>query len=205
MHSIGRALRPCKCLGTRNRRRDRKSRSDVSWPFQLTVAGMTDDADASASACPVDHKARAAWLEKSKQAPHPIPPEQNPLPANDGCDSSRIDQSTTTSPPAQLLSRHLFTRAHLGKDREISSIPRAGIRDATATPRPANNEQETGADEKSGKWIYPSEEMFFNAMRRKNYDPKEEDMRSIVPIHNAVNEQAWKEIKRWENGKGADA
>ncbi|KAL0263290.1 Cytochrome c1 heme lyase [Diplodia seriata] len=37
--------------------------------------------------------------------------------------------------------------------------------------------------------------MFFNAMRRKKFDPRVEDMRSIVPIHNAVNERAWKEIK----------
>ena len=46
--------------------------------------------------------------------------------------------------------------------------------------------------------------MFFEAMRRKNYDPQVEDMRSIVPIHNAVNERAWAEIKSWERGRGAD-
>ena len=40
--------------------------------------------------------------------------------------------------------------------------------------------------------------MFFEAMRRKNYDPKATDMASIVPIHNAVNEKAWAEIRRWE-------
>ncbi len=47
--------------------------------------------------------------------------------------------------------------------------------------------------------------MFFDAMRRKNYDPKTEDMRSIVPIHNAVNERAWAEIKSWERGRGAES
>jgi Cytochrome c/c1 heme lyase len=46
--------------------------------------------------------------------------------------------------------------------------------------------------------------MFFNAMRRKNFDPKETDMRTIVPIHNAVNEKAWKEIKGWESGRGGE-
>jgi cytochrome c heme-lyase len=43
--------------------------------------------------------------------------------------------------------------------------------------------------------------MFFEAMRRKSYDPKEADMKTIVPIHNAVNERAWYEIKRWEAGR----
>lgn len=62
----------------------------------------------------------------------------------------------------------------------------------------ANNEQETGADATSGNWIYPSERMFFEAMRRKGHDPRAADMRAVVPIHNAVNERAWAEIKAWE-------
>jgi cytochrome c heme-lyase len=47
--------------------------------------------------------------------------------------------------------------------------------------------------------------MFFNAMKRKSYDPKAADMRTIVPIHNAVNERAWTEIKDWERGWGSEA
>lgn len=47
--------------------------------------------------------------------------------------------------------------------------------------------------------------MFFNAMKRKNYDPQAADMRTIVPIHNAVNERAWMEIRGWEKGRGADS
>lgn len=50
----------------------------------------------------------------------------------------------------------------------------------------------------TGNWIYPSQKMFFEAMQRKNFDPKATDMSTIVPIHNAVNERAWKEIKLWE-------
>lgn len=40
--------------------------------------------------------------------------------------------------------------------------------------------------------------MFFDAMRRKGHDPRAADMRTVVPIHNAVNERAWAEIKAWE-------
>jgi cytochrome c heme-lyase len=43
--------------------------------------------------------------------------------------------------------------------------------------------------------------MFFDAMRRKSFDPSAPDMRTIVPIHNAVNERAWYEIKKWEAGR----
>ncbi|KAI8596000.1 cytochrome c heme lyase [Dissophora ornata] len=41
--------------------------------------------------------------------------------------------------------------------------------------------------------------MFFNAMKRKNWNPREEDMKFVVPIHNMVNEMAWKHILKWEN------
>ena len=40
---------------------------------------------------------------------------------------------------------------------------------------------------------------FFEAMKRKNWDPQQEDMKVIVPIHNLVNERAWKHILMWEN------
>ena len=46
--------------------------------------------------------------------------------------------------------------------------------------------------------MYPSEKMFFEAMKRKGYASEAEDMKTVVPIHNAVNERAWKEIKEWE-------
>ncbi|ORX49852.1 cytochrome c and c1 heme-lyase [Hesseltinella vesiculosa] len=78
------------------------------------------------------------------------------------------------------ISQHAMPdqKTHLGKAREISSIPRS------------NHEEKV--------WVYPSEQMFFNAMRRKNWEPKEEDMSVVVPIHNAVNEMAWKHILEWE-------
>ncbi len=52
-------------------------------------------------------------------------------------------------------------------------------------------------------WVYPSEQMFFDAMRRKNWDPKEVDMKTVVPIHNAVNERAWSQILDWERDTGS--
>lgn len=158
-------------------------------------------------ACPVDHKTREAWLAQARQkdaAPQiklnsskSTPPVPS-IPNGESCDSKSIAQSAP--PPSAILSE-------LGLDqrREISTIPRAAApTDIEADKKPANNEIESGKD-KSGKWIYPSEQMFFEAMRRKHYDPKAEDMRSIVPIHNAVNERAWGEILEWEKGQGSES
>lgn len=60
----------------------------------------------------------------------------------------------------------------------------------------------------SGKdpvWVYPSEQMFYNAMKRKGWSPKEDDMPAVVAIHNAVNERAWREILRWEKMSGTSS
>jgi cytochrome c heme-lyase len=35
-------------------------------------------------------------------------------------------------------------------------------------------------------------------MRRKGHTPSAQDMHTIVPIHNAVNERAWAHIQAWE-------
>ncbi|KAI9208096.1 cytochrome c/c1 heme-lyase [Polychytrium aggregatum] len=71
-------------------------------------------------------------------------------------------------------------KQQLSIDREKSSIPMGGKFEGQV-------------------WVYPSEQMFFNAMRRKSWDPEERDMSVIVPIHNAVNEQAWRKIMEWES------
>lgn len=46
-------------------------------------------------------------------------------------------------------------------------------------------------------WMYPSEQMFFNAMKRKGWSPSEQDMKQVVAIHNGVNERAWSEVRRY--------
>lgn len=97
----------------------------------------------------------------------------------------------------------VLAKISLGVDREISTIPRtqsqllnSGGEDENK-PSVANCENESGVSPE-GNWIYPSEKMFFDAMRRKGFNSEVRDMKTIVPIHNAVNEQAWKEIKQWE-------
>ncbi|KAF2709292.1 cytochrome c1 heme lyase [Pleomassaria siparia CBS 279.74] len=161
--------------------------------------------DPNAAVCPVDDKTREAWLKqaraKAEAANAPVQSPHSPLKA-EGCDSSTLDQNTASTPAQGYLDS-----IRLGTQREVSTIPRAAadIPVEHEGKRPANSEGETGADKKTGNWIYPSEQMFFNAMKRKAYDPNATDMKTIVPIHNAVNERAWMEIKDWEKGRGSEA
>uniref|UniRef100_A0A0V0GBM4 Holocytochrome c-type synthase n=1 Tax=Triatoma dimidiata TaxID=72491 RepID=A0A0V0GBM4_TRIDM len=70
--------------------------------------------------------------------------------------------------------------------REMSSIPKAAPQ-----------------FEGDNFWVYPSQQMFWNAMLRKGWKWKDDDlspkdMDDIIKIHNANNEQAWKEVLKWE-------
>ena len=71
----------------------------------------------------------------------------------------------------------------LPTDRQKSSIPRAGTQD---------------------NWVYPSQQMFYNALLRKGWefgpdDLEQSDMDHIIKIHNANNESAWQEVLLWES------
>lgn len=84
----------------------------------------------------------------------------------------------------------------------MSSIPRS--ENSTYTHSTEQASLPAKAEEETGNWVYPSEQQFFNAMLRKNHKPQARDMRTIVPIHNAVNEKAWEDVLMWEAGMGGD-
>ncbi|KAJ5172425.1 hypothetical protein N7492_005018 [Penicillium capsulatum] len=166
-------------------------------------AGASTPAPEPAASCPVDHKTREIWLQQNGNSSHPPP----------GAASESGQPSMKQRP--------------LSSDREISTIPRASDPGATKTcPEnqkqpaspysasataashgcPSNSESETGRDEATGNWIYPSEKQFFEALMRKGNSPSSTSsaselatsVASIIPIHNAVNERAWKQILDWE-------
>lgn len=159
--------------------------------------------------CPVDHSAREVWLKQQKnsevQAPHPIPSGSG---TGDKCpvdhearakwaslssasgpgmkvDGSKIATAVESCSSSEIPEQPVLqSDVDLPVEREISSIPRTGT---------------------NGKWVYPSEKQFFEAMKRKNWNPEAADMQTVVPIHNAVNERAWYQILKWEEGQGGDS
>ncbi|KAI0965427.1 cytochrome c/c1 heme-lyase [Xylaria arbuscula] len=169
----------------------------------------------NAESCPVDHSAREVWMQQARTASASTPasttvPQGSSAPSSSW--TSYIPFLSSSTPSTSSTSHTLpSSNSPLGVDREVSTIPRtatlpqneretrpSGGDHAAPAPVLANNEQETGSDRATGNWIYPSERMFFDAMKRKGHDPRAADMRTVVPIHNAVNERAWAEIKEWE-------
>lgn len=152
-----------------------------STEFQNSLERQKKMSD-SADKCPVDHEAREKWMSLNKHGPEsgkscPVDHSSMNAPSS-GCSSDKLDHPSATSTSSSSSSK-----AKLSREREISSIPRG----------------DTGKN-----WVYPSQQQFFNSMRRKNFDPNAQDMQTIIPIHNAVNERTWMEILKWEEGQGAD-
>lgn len=114
--------------------------------------------------------------------------------------SCQVDRNTSNSAdtcPVEHSSRSTWDRFVSADTSSADRFPQVGLsqeRVVSSIPKKTD-----------GNWVYPSEAQFFAAMARKNHNPNAADMRTIVPIHNAVNERAWSEILKWEAGKGGDA
>ncbi|ODV61902.1 cytochrome c1 heme lyase CYT2 ASCRUDRAFT_7367 [Ascoidea rubescens DSM 1968] len=169
--------------------------------------------------CPVDHSTREAWLRNNPGSTFTPPTSNNTTTAtanaatvdrNNSDDrksnsswlgfgwlySSNVEdkkspakvaenqQCSSDSLVEELMSEISINNNKLAVDRQISSIPRTGA---------------------NSNWIYPSQKQFYEAMKRKNWDPDSSDMKSIVPIHNLVNEQAWYLIRLWEKDQGGES
>ncbi|KAG7452855.1 cytochrome c and c1 heme-lyase [Guyanagaster necrorhizus] len=127
------------------------------------------------SGCPVDHNA-----QKRTES---CPVDHGALSHQSSESSSLIWSRLFSSQPKSFSSAPQPSVSQLSTERVLSSIPKA----------------------RDGNWVYPSEAQFFAAMDRKNHNPQAADMKTIVPIHNAVNERAWTEIMKWEAGRGGEA
>lgn len=115
---------------------------------------------------------------EAEEAPHPF------IPGN-----SVSMSSASASTRAQQLSAQ----------RETSTIPRFSESSSNSTAAAPQ-----AAEASSSKWVYPSPSQFFSALQRKDRNPKQEDMDTVVTIHNAVNERTWMEVMKWEREAGEE-
>lgn len=151
-----------------------------------------------AESCPVDPSTRSVWSRLSSasaptpsvQPPSQLATESCPVDHSNRSIWSRIFSSAPTTIPSPAP-----PGSALSSSRVISTIPRHDL-----APNDA-----PGSDPSQRNWVYPSEAQFFRAMAMKNHGPQEADMKTIVPIHNAVNERAWAHILEWEDGRGAES
>mmetsp|Transcript_11223 Transcript_11223/g.20742 ORF Transcript_11223/g.20742 Transcript_11223/m.20742 type:complete len:270 (+) Transcript_11223:65-874(+) len=78
------------------------------------------------------------------------------------------------------------------------SMPLSTTRQESVIPRSENKPEHQSNTASTSSWVYPSEQQFYNAMKRKGWKPREEDMKVVLSIHNHVNDRAWSEVMRFE-------
>eukprot|EP00978_Attheya_sp_CCMP212_P048597 scaffold547798_cov71-Attheya_sp.AAC.3 len=81
-----------------------------------------------------------------------------------------------------------------------NQLPSAGQSTALPTNRIKSTIPKGGMDDDSTTWTYPSPQMFYNALWRKNKlgDTTEDDIESVVALHNNMNETTWAKVVEWE-------
>ncbi|KAF9979359.1 Cytochrome c1 heme lyase [Actinomortierella ambigua] len=163
------------------------------------------DADGQPAKCPVSPEAHKYFLPKHGAS---NASDVSPAPSPSSTSDAPLEIDPTNNMPKQPDQfRTANQRISLRTERERSTIPKSdsspdpyGDDKKSNAAGAASGHSSVGADDNERVWIYPSEQMFFNAMKRKNWSPREEDMKYVVPIHNMVNEMAWRHILRWEKG-----
>jgi len=136
-----------------------------------------EESQPQASATPTD-QAAAGWVS---ECPSNADNDQKPVLVEIKEDADKVDPLNMMPPPNQRPSPN--QPFELSTDRQKSGIPKAGTEE---------------------HWVYPSQQMFWNAMLRKGWkwgpdDIHAEDMMHIIKIHNANNESAWQEVLKWES------
>lgn len=126
---------------------------------------------------------------------------RNLMPSNPDANAAAPGQRTPLPTSRQRSSIPMSSETDLPEHQRASSAAGAGAGD-TKPSTSSSSSKSNDRDKDSKVWVYPSQQMFYNAMRRKGWSPDERDMESVVAIHNAVNERAWQEVVAWEAAAG---
>ena len=179
---------------------DGASNSNSVAAEQLSKSTSDDEEDtiSRSSGCPVKPSQRSSWNILKRGGPGP---------GSAGASSATQQQYDVYSRPLpmdptnnmpiinpQTIARNSLPAPNqnvaLPTERVSSSIPKV-------TAAASSGDDSTTIE----TWTYPSPQMFFNALARKgklDADTSEEDMISVVAIHNCMNEGTWGRILQWE-------
>ncbi|TYZ62916.1 hypothetical protein PybrP1_003296 [[Pythium] brassicae (nom. inval.)] len=159
------------------------------------------------SGCPVPHEQRAAAVAAEK-APAAAAPDGCPVmhdsakaSASDGCPVKHGGVGAAGGAAGGEKEIYNVYGQRIDPTNMMPYNPNQDPNDEQRYPLPQERVQSTipkGGTE--GTWLYPSEQMFFNALKRKGKgeDVHEADVPTIVAIHNNMNERAWAQVEHYE-------
>ena len=145
------------------------------------------------SACPIDHKTSDVKSVSTSSLWKVLGIQSTPEPKE--CSSMNVPASTEEA-AKYAQTPQVDQRLPLSTHRSVSSIPRGKPSSPQSSPHHQPSDQE------NNRWIYPSEQQVFNAMKRKGWQGvDEETIPFFLQIHNTVNERSWRELRRWESAE----
>ncbi|PFH34347.1 putative cytochrome c1 heme lyase [Besnoitia besnoiti] len=143
-------------------------------------------ASSSKSSCPVRHGSAFPASRGSAALPDESPVKYQPARKSFFSFFSSSSSSSSTSCPYGMDETDEAAGSSKGAQIEVP----VGLSDA--------RERSTIPSVTGENWNYPSEKQFYRVTRLKGHTVSPDDMPAIVAIHNAVNEQTWVEILRYE-------
>ncbi|KAA1123065.1 Cytochrome c1 heme lyase [Puccinia graminis f. sp. tritici] len=176
------------------------------WPFSTTASTSASQGygNADQATCPIDHRSKIGDQGKPKDHLPVLMADSNRLPT-DRVISSIPRYRPELNENNQALERD-GTRKYIPNDpSQQNACPvdhQTRIATTAAATTTATTTGTTAEPQAEQNWIYPSPSQFYNALKRKNRNPRAEDMYTVVPIHNAVNERVWRQVLEWEAGYG---
>jgi len=142
--------------------------------------------------CPVQHEQLPKKTAISQASECPVQHDDKPKSALDGCPVQHNEKKTgadTDKCPVENV------RAPLGAGQVMDAKEQDLVDQVLSSERSKSDIPSVSGD----NWTFPSEKQFYKSARAKGHEVLPVDMTNVLAIHNAVNEQSWKEIMRYEN------
>lgn len=159
----------------------------MSCPVRSSENESNENSD---TACPLGYNKDSPLVALMISAPKP---PNSPTAAFVDADVNSHPHDITYNPDINDISFGQNTQSDqkvpLSTTRVLSTIPKTDF-----SPRHQPTDKSV--------WVYPSEQQYFNAIRRKGYMTQETEIPSTLAIHNSVNEQSWTMIRQWEGLRG---
>ena len=139
------------------------------------------------SSCPVKHN----------PAPVKSSDEGSGCPVKNG---ASIGGTASQHPEYDVYSQPIDKTNQMPKGVK-TQMPTATQKTEISTDRVKSSIPKGGQTENNSTWTYPSPQQFYNALARKgklDNETSEEDMESVVALHNNMNEKTWAKVVEWE-------
>jgi len=148
--------------------------------------------------CPVDHK---NMTKDEIKRIYGVSGQEIDRAENESADKCPVDHKNMTKDEIKKKMYDVYGQEIDPRNRmpvHGNELPSPGQTQRLSVERAQSTIPKSGSD---GTWTYPSPQQFFNALNRKGKasDVEEDDMETVVQIHNKMNEKTWKEVLKWES------